>query len=151
MTIYTYSTLLGYPSITTPSVTNLLPFSCTITATGSITPSKTLTYRFSSDGGSTWTSYQSSNSYNWIGLSEETSYNMAVMVLAAHVGDNASDTSTMSSILEVITPADQASIRLKILSLWKKGKLYIKKLGIWRKAKKVYIKKNGVWYINKND
>jgi hypothetical protein len=146
----TYSTLLGNPTITTPIVSNLLPFSCTISATGSISPSRTLTYRFSKDGGSTWTSYQSSNSYNWTGLAEETSYNMAVQVKATHAGTNASDTTAIGR-LTITTPADQAKIRKKENGSWIKGKGWTKINGEWTKMKKIYKKVNGQWVIGHND
>lgn len=144
----TYSTKLGNPTITTPVVSNLLPFSCTISATGSISPSRTLTYRFSKDGGSTWTSYQSSNTYSWTGLSEEISYNMGVQVKATHTGGNSVDT-TAASYLTITTPADQAKIRIKKDEVWAKGKAYYKKDGTWAKVKKIYIKIDGKWKINK--
>ena len=146
----TYSTLLGNPTITIPEVSNLLPFSCTISATGSISPSRTLTYRFSKDNGSTWTAYQTSNSYNWTGLAEETSYNMAVQVKATHAGTNASDT-TGISYLTITTPADQAKIRKKENGSWIKGKGWVKIEGNWTKMKKIYKKVNGQWVIGKND
>jgi hypothetical protein len=146
----TYSTLLGNPTIDTPAASNLLPFSCTISATGSISPSRTLTYRFSKDGGSTWTSYQSSNSYNWTGLTEETSYNMAVQVKATHAGTNASDTTAISH-LTITTPADQAKIRKKEDGSWIKGKGWTKINGEWTKMKKIYKKVNGQWVIGHND
>src|SRR5574344_797197 len=151
-TIYftaTYSTKLSNPTITTPVVSNLLPFTCTISATGSITPSRALTYSFSKDGGNTWTAYQSSNLYDWTGLTEETSYDMRVRVKATHIGTNAIDT-TNSSSLSITTPADQAKIRIKDNGVWKKGKTYYKKDGRWVKAKKIYIKVNGQWKINNN-
>ena len=146
---YTYSTTLGNPSITTPTVSNLLPFSCTIKATGSISPSRTLQYRFSKDG-STWTSYQNSNSYNWTGLEEEKIYNMRVQVKTTSVGVNALDTTATSS-LSVTTPADIAKIHIKVNNVYKKGKAYFKYNGQWVKAKKIYIKVNGVWKLNDND
>src|SRR5574344_273623 len=145
----TYSTKLSNPTITTPVVSNLLPFTCTISATGSITPSRALTYSFSKDGGNTWTAYQSSNLYDWNGLTEETSYDMRVRVKATHIGTNAIDT-TNSSSLSITTPADQAKIRIKDNGVWKKGKTYYKKDGRWVKAKKIYIKVNGQWKINNN-
>lgn len=146
---YTYSTTLNNPTITTPVVTNLLPFSCTVTATGSITPSRTLNYRFSKDGGTNWTSYQTSNTYNWTGLSEETTYTMAVQVRATKVGTNASNT-TASSTVNITTPADQAKIRIKKDGNWVKGKTWLKKDGVWVKAKKIYIKVDGQWVIGYN-
>ena len=141
-TTYNYSTLLTNPTISSVMVSNLLPFSCTISCSASVSPSRTLKYRFSKDGGSTWTSYQSSSSYNWTGLNEETTYNMKVQVKAIHTGINASDT-TATKTLTIKTPADQAKIRRKIDGQWIKGKTYIKVNGSWVKAKKLYIKVNG--------
>ena len=109
----TYSTLLTNPTIGAPTASGLTPFAVTIKATGSITPSRTLQYRFSKDNGSTWTAYQSSNTYNWTGLTEETTYQMKVQVKATHTGTNASDTTATSSTLSVTTLADQAKIRIK--------------------------------------
>lgn len=146
----TYSTLLGEPTITTPVASNLLPFSCTITATGSTTPSRTLSYRFSKDGGTTWTNFQSSNSYNWTGLNEETSYNMKVEVKATHTGNNSADTTKVSDVLVVTTPADQAKARYKVDGEYKQGKAYYKDNGEWKKVKKIYKKVNGQWQIGQN-
>lgn len=148
--VATFSTTLNNPTITTPVVSNLLPFTCTITATGSITPSRTLTYKFSKDGGATWTAYQSSNVYNWTGLNEETTYNMTVQVKATHVGKNAVDTTASKSIV-VNTPADQAKIRRLIDGQWKKGKTYLMVNGKWVKAKKLYIMVDGQWKLNDNE
>lgn len=146
-----HSTLLNHPSINSPTVSNLLPFSCTISANASISPSRTLNYRFSKDDGATWTTWQSSNTYNWVGLAEETTYRMKVQVKALHVSANAYDTTTTSSTLIVITPADQARVRIKKTGNWQKGKVYYKKNGQWVKAKKVYIKVNGQWKVNSNN
>lgn len=146
----TFSTTLNNPTIGTPVVTDLLPFSCTVTASGSVTPSRTLNYRISIDNGITWSAYQSSNVFNLTGLSEETTYNMKVQVKAIHTGTDASDTTATSASFEVITPADQAKIRIKDNGEWKKGKTWYKKNGAWVKAKKIYIKKEGQWVIGYN-
>ena len=146
----TFSTTLNNPTIGTPTVTNILPFSCTVSASGSVTPSRTLNYRFSKDNGSTWTAYQVSNTYNWTGLSEETSYTMKVQVKAIHTGTNASDTTATSGGVSITTPADQAKISIKINGTWKKGKCWYKKNDTWVKAKKFYIKTNDTWKRNKN-
>lgn len=146
----TFSTTLNNPTISTPVVTDLLPFSCTVTASGSVTPSRTLNYRISTDNGTTWSAYQSSNVFNLTGLSEETTYNMKVQVKAIHTGTNASDTTATSASFEVITPADQAKIRIKDNGEWKKGKTWYKRNGAWVKAKKIYIKKEGQWVIGYN-
>ena len=146
----TFSTTLTDPSIATPIVSDLLPFSCTITATSSITPSRTLNYRISTDNGTTWSAYQVSNVFNLTGLSEETTYNVKVQVKAIHTGTNASDTTATSATLVVVTPADQAKVRIKKEGQWVKGKMWYKKNGEWIKAKKVYIKKDGEWVIGYN-
>jgi len=149
-TTYTFSPNLNNPSISNFTITNLLPFTCTATVTASVSPSRTLNYRFSKDGGSTWTAYQASNVYNWTGLSEETTYTMAVQVKAIHTSVSASDTTATTSTV-IKTPADQAKIRRMINGQWVKGKTYIKVNGSWVKAKKLYIKVNGQWKLNDNE
>ena len=145
----TYSTNLTNPTASALTITNLLPFTCTATATASITPTRTLNYRFSKDGGTTWTSYQSSNVYNWTGLAEETTYTMAVQVKATHTGTNSTDTTATTSTV-ITTPADQAKIRRMIDGQWKQGKTYININGQWVKAKKIYVLVNGEWKRNDN-
>lgn len=144
----TYSTTLVSPIVDSFVASNILPFSCTVTAKASITPERVLQYSFSKDG-QNWTPYQSSGVYNWTGLSEETTYTMYVRAKAIHTGKNASDTTTTKSIT-VITPADQAKIRIYKNNSWKKGKLWFKVGGKWKKAKKVYIKKGGKWVVGYN-
>lgn len=58
-----YSTLLTNPTIVNTNYSDLTPFTVTITCSANISPSRTLSYQFSKDGGSTWSSAQSSNSY----------------------------------------------------------------------------------------
>lgn len=144
----TYSTTLTNPVINSFTSSNILPFSCTVTAQASITPSRTLQYSFSKDG-QNWTAYQSSGVYNWTGLNEETTYTMWVRVKATHTSTNASDTFATTSIT-VVTPADQAKIRIYKDNAWKKGKLWFKIGGKWKKAKKVYIKQGGKWVVGYN-
>lgn len=144
----TYSTTLTNPNITKFESSNILPFSCTVTAEASISPSRKIQYSFSKDG-TNWTSYQDSGVYNWTGLSEETTYTMRVRVKAIHTSVNAVDTTATQSIT-VITPADQAKVRIYKNKTWKKGKLWFKKGGTWKKAKKVYIKKGGQWVVGYN-
>lgn len=146
----TLSPNLNNPSISSIVVTNLLPFTCTVTCNATVSPSRTLNYQFSKDGGTTWTSYQTSNSYNWSGLSEETTYTMAVRVKAIHTSVSASDTTATSSTV-IKTPADQAKIRRMIDGKWVKGKTYIRVNGKWVKAKKLYIRVNGQWKLNNNE
>ena len=84
-----------------------------------------------------------STTANVTGLAEETTYlfNMSAT--------NAAGTN-YSSTVEVVTPADQAKIRIKDGGTWKKGKTWYKKNGEWVKAKKIYIKVNGQWVIGYN-
>lgn len=144
----TYSTTLTNPTITKIESSNILPFSCTIIAEASINPERDLKYAFSKDG-QDWTPYQDSDTYNWSGLSEETTYTMYVRAKATHLGINASDTIATRSII-VATPADQAKVRIYQNKTWKKGKLWFKNKGQWKKAKKVYIKKDGKWVVGYN-
>ena len=144
-----FSTLLINPTISNINYSDLTPFTVNITCSASINPSRTLSYQFSKDGGTTWTSTQSSNTYQWTGLSEETTYSMAVKVRASHTGVNASDTYAQSNIT-ITTPADQARVRIKVGGNWIVGKGYYKKNGEWIKIKKIYRKVNGEWKIGKN-
>lgn len=145
----TYSTLLNTPSLSTPTYHDLFPFMVTVSASGSVTPSRTLSYCFSKDKGQSWTSYQSSGAYHWTGLDESTTYELWIRVKATHVGVNASDTTTTKTIT-ITTPSNQARIRIKKDGQWKKGVTFIKKNGAWKKALRLYIKKDGQWVENKN-
>lgn len=145
----TFSTTLSSPSVSL-SVDSLTAFGFRAVATGSISPSRTLNYRFSNNNGSTWTSYQTSNTYTWSNLTPETTYSVKVQVKAIHTGTNASDTTATSSTVSTTTLSDQSKVRIKVSNAWKQGKLYIKVNGAWKPAKKVYIKKNGAWTQGKN-
>lgn len=147
-TVQQFSTLLTDPTIN-DVVSSSNPFDITVTVTASITPSRTLSYQFSNDNGSTWSATQSSDTYTWTGLAEETSYNLKIKVIAAHVGAYAVDTTAQYS-LTVSTAADQAKTRIKDNGTWKKGKAWYKTNGEWVKAKKIYIKNNGEWVIGYN-
>lgn len=147
--IATYSTLLTSPTITNVDVSDVTPFTATITVNATITPTRNFKYRFSKDGGTNWTELQTSNTYTWEDLEEETLYNMAVRAIALHVGTNSSST-WVESTVQVITPADQARAMRKINGEWVQGKAYYKVGGEWVKAKKIYIKKNGEWVVNTN-
>lgn len=149
ITAQQFSTLLINPTISNINYSDLTPFTVNITCSASINPNRSLSYQFSKDGGTTWTSAQNSNTYQWAGLSEETTYSMAVKVRASHTGVNASDTYAQSSIT-VTTPADQAKVRIKVGGNWIVGKGYYKKNGEWVKIKKIYRKVNGEWKIGKN-
>ena len=78
----------------------------------------------------------SSSTGNVDGLSEETEY----MFWGQATNDGGTATGPM---VVVVTPADQAKVRMKTNGGWEKGKLWYKSNGEWVKAKKVYIKING--------
>lgn len=147
---YNYATKMDAPTITAFTVSNLQPFSCTLTVQATSNPTRVLNYRFSKDDGATWTSYQTSNVYNWTGLTEETLYKFQVQVKVVSTADFGTDTTATASV-QATTPSDQARIRSKVNGSWVQGKAYYKVNGTWVKAKKVYIKKDGTWVINKNN
>lgn len=142
------TTLLNAPTLTT-TVTAPAFNQVVIAATGSVSPSRTLKYRFSNDNGTTWTAEQSSGSYTFNNLTEETTYNIVTEVRAIHTGSYSGDIYTYKYDT-ITTPADQAKVRLKKSGSWVTGKAWIKVGGVWKKAKKVYVKKNGEWVLNKN-
>ena len=75
---------------------------------------------------------------------EETAYN--IYFTATNAGGT-----TTSNVISLITPADQAKIKIKKDGVWQRGKAYYKKDGQWVKAKKIYIKVDGQWKINNNE
>ena len=105
-------------------------------------PSRTIQYRFSKDGGITWTNYQSSSIYTWTNLEPETEYSIIMEAKAVHTASGGQDSSLQVSYT-ITTPADQASIAIKKSTGWQYGKTWFRRNGEWLKAKKVYIKKNG--------
>ena len=147
---YVLSPDLANPVISSFVISNLLPFSCTSTVTASVTPTRTLNYRFSKDNGTTWSSWSTAYTHDWQNLTEETNYTLVVQVKAVHTGNSSSD-SISSATVSFRTPADQAKIRRMINGQWIKGKTYIKVNGSWVKAKKLYIKVNGQWKLNDNE
>ena len=150
--LYTTSTLLDGLVIQNVQISNLTPFSFDVSAAATLPIVRDITYSFSNDDGSTWTPYQASATYSFTNLTEETSYLVMVRAKAIHQGiDAQDDIAYTDSAISVITPADQAKIRIKVSGTWLKGKAYIRVNGEWKKAKKVYIKKDGQWIINKND
>lgn len=149
--VETYSTSLVNPTVTSLNASDITAAGCKLLVDASITPARTLNYRFSKDGGSTWTNYQASNTYQYTDLKEETEYNMKAQVKALHQGVNATDTETMSDVVLVLTLADQAKARIKKDGKYVQGKVYYKHNGKWVKAKKIYVKHNGTWVIGHND
>jgi len=145
---YLFTTVLNAPTLTTTTTAPAFN-QIQIVASGSINPSRTLKYRFSNDNGATWSAEQSSGTYTFNNLTEETTYHIATEVRAAHTGAYSGDTYVYVRE-DITTPADQAKVRLKTNGSWILGKAWVKVNGTWKKAKKVYVKKNGEWVINKN-
>lgn len=142
------STVLNAPTLTVDG-NAISPFEIQVVASASITPTRSLLYKFSKDGGTTWSSYQTSAVYTWTNLTEETTYHVVVGVKAVHTATYSGDIEVFN-YQDITTPADQATVRLKKEGSWVQGKAWIKVGGVWKKAKKVYVKKNGEWVLNKN-
>lgn len=148
---YTTSTALDNLEITSTSTSDITPFTGTISCVASLPIVRQLLYSFSNDNGTTWTNYQSSNSYNFTGLHEETEYTCRIRVKAVHQGVDSEDLIVTSNPFTFTTLADQAKLRRMINGQWKKGKAFYKVNGQWVKAKKVYILIDGQWKININN
>lgn len=146
--IETYSTTLVTPQFESAYIADVTPFSLVIGVDVRMEPERQLLYAFSKDDGNSWTPYQESSSYQWTGLTEETTYDFAVRVKAVHESLYAQDT-YLTITYRYATPADQASVRVKTANGWKKGKAWLKVGEVWKKAKKVYIK-DGDWKIGSN-
>lgn len=143
------ATLTKAPIVGDIIVSNITPFSFTTSIQASVEMDRELKYRFSKDGGYTWTSYQTSNSYTWTGLEEETGYDLVAQVTTIHTSTYGQDNSSYSYSY-ITTPADQARMFVKQDDEWLYGKSYIKIDGEWVKAKKVYTKIDGEWILGKN-
>jgi len=94
------ATISGTPTKTSTTIT------VTATTATDETDLGSSPYRFSSDNGSTWTSYQASASYTFTGLTPSTSYNIKVQYQ-----DAAANAGTASSATSVTTDAPAATVR----------------------------------------
>lgn len=101
-------------------------------------------YKFTCDGGLTWTNYQSSPSYIFTGLNEGTSYTIGVEMNRVHNSTYSGDMSVVQ-YTTCSTPLEQAKLSIKDNGAWKTGITWIKINGEWVKGKKTYIKENGEW------
>ena len=142
-------TFKKYSTVSSATVGNIEPFTCTAYATSSNT-SNTSTYEYTlcnsnrqPIGGAIRTNF---TYCNITGMNEETSYCIRCRVQSKDSG--AWSDYVYSSVFK--TPADQVRAWTKINGNWNKGKMYLKKNGQWVKAKKAYIKINGQWVLSKN-
>ena len=136
-------------SVQNATITELLPFNARVAVTSS-NAGDTVSYGFtllnSSKGVIKSEVVQSSATYNFTGLTPETTYYARVRV-------RTKNSNIWSGYVDIqfTTPPDQATIFLKINNIWRRGKMWIKIKGSWIKAKNAYIKVNGSWRKNNNN
>ena len=149
------STKLPNPTITLAApvfaedTVNDSKFTATLKPTASVSPSRTLTYKYSCNVSGISAVTTTNATHTFSNLPEETAITFTVQVTADATGTNATDT-TASASKTATTDSAQARVRMKVNGAWVQGKLFIKKNGAWVKAKKVYIKKSGSWVQGKN-
>lgn len=139
------STNLDTPVITSFTGSAVDAFTISVTLVGSSPSGHTLNYAFSSNGGTSWSTYQSGNTYTFTGLTEETTYTIGGRIKALASGGGSDTYAT--GYITITTPTDQAKARIKINGSWQRGKVFIKQNGAWVKAKKIYYKYNGQWVV----
>lgn len=142
------ATYKAYSTVTSATVGDLTPFTCTAYCTSS-NASNTSTYEYSlcNSNKSVISTYTSSvTSYSFTGLSEETTYYIRCRVKSTDSG-NWSDYVYSAAFT---TPADQVRAYIKADGTWKQGKVYIKDSGSWIKTKKAYVKDDSQWKIAHN-
>ena len=137
-----------YSTVSSVTVSNIQPFSCTAYCTSS-NASNTNSYEYALCDANkavlqTYTS--TATTYNFTGLSEETTYYIRCRVKSSDSGVWSGY--SYSSVFA--TTADQAKGYIKINGVWTLGKVYIKIDGNWVKAKKAYLKYSNDWNISKN-
>ena len=142
------STYKTYSYVTSATVGNLMPFTCTAYCTSS-NAANTNSYEYTlCNSSQTAISTQTVNatSCNFTGLAEETTYYIRCRV-------KSTDSGVWSGYVysaAFTTPPDQAKGYIKVDGTWKLGKVYIKVNGSWVKAKKAYLKYGGAWNISRN-
>lgn len=140
VTFKTYSDPINISSIT---IASLLPTSVTV----SVVPSTTNNLEqyvymlFSSDDVLLSTIYSKNNSNTFTGLTPTTNY----YVVASAIPYNQGTVSAEGVNIFFETPADKASIWIKLSTGWQKGKIYIKTDSGWVSGKNIYIKTNSGW------
>lgn len=141
-------TYKAYSYVTSCTVGNIMPFTCTAYCTSS-NASNTSAYEYTlcnSNKQAITTVSSSTTSQNWSGLSEETTYYMRCRV-------QSSDSGVWSDYVyssAFTTLVDQAKGYIKYGGSWHLGKVYMKINGTWTKAKKAYLKSGGIWTISRN-
>lgn len=141
----TYSDPINISSIT---IASLLPTSVTV----SVVPSTTNNLEqyvymlFSSDDVLLSTIYSKNNSNTFTGLTPTTNY----YVVASAIPYNQGTVSAEGVNIFFETPADKASIWIKLSTGWQKGKIYIKTDSGWVSGKNIYIKTDSGWVKGTN-
>lgn len=107
---------------------------------------------FSFGAGATWGKYQQGFSteawqdlgkiaeFTRTGLTPNTTYTIEVRLVDNYGTASAKATATFKTLEE-----DQTKINIKVDDVWKKGEVFYKTNGVFKKAKKVYIKVKGIW------
>lgn len=145
VTFKTYSDPINISSIT---IASLLPTSVTV----SVVPSTTNNLEqyvymlFSSDDVLLSTIYSKNNSNTFTGLTPTTNY----YVVASAIPYNQGTVSAEGVNIFFETPADKASIWIKLSTGWQKGKIYIKTDSGWVSGKNIYIKTDSGWVKGTN-
>ncbi len=86
-----------------------------------------------------------SANYNYTNLIPEKTYYARVRIRTR-------SSNVWSSYVDIVftTPADQASVFLKLYGVWRRGKVWIRLNDEWIVAKNIYIRKNDYWHKNNN-
>ncbi len=144
-----HGTDVDAPVINSFVSTEVLPKSISVSVSAYSPSGKVLNYQYSNDNGTTWTASTTSSTYTWNNLTPVTTYNLKVRVIALATGSG--QNGTVEQLLTVVTPVDQAKIRVRHNNVWTQGKAFIYHNGVWVKAKKLYIYHNGEWKQNINN
>lgn len=145
VTFTTYSDPINISSIT---ITSLLPTSVTVSVVPSTTNNlEQYSYMlFSGDDVLLSTIYSKNNSNTFTGLTPTTNY----YVVASAIPYNQGSVSAEGVNIFFTTPADKASIWIKLSTGWQKGKIYIKTDSGWVSGKNIYIKTDSGWVKGTN-
>ena len=145
VTFTTYSDPINISSIT---ITSLLPTSVTVSVVPSTTNNlEQYSYMlFSGDDVLLSTIYSKNNSNTFTELTPTTNYYVVVSAIPYNQGS----VSAEGVNIFFTTPADKASIWIKLSTGWQKGKIYIKTDSGWVSGKNIYIKTDSGWVKGTN-